>query len=273
MKFPARYRFFFRAAAIFALLVPGAVCSDPWEHKQPDRWTAQEVQQILTDSPWVRQGSVRFPEQPILHDESPGSAQADPMAAGTGGRGGMQLPGNQIGRWDGGVGRDPSGTPTLPIAIRWDSALPVREALVHSKQSDETLARSATDYIVTVIGLWPGERRAKQTEDAEDNSLGGAPPEARVAQQPPPPAPEKLQSMRSGLMAATRLLVKGRGTPIVPDDVTLDENTGAIHFFFPRTDPITLNDKEVTLATQFGSMRISEKFRLKDMTVKGKLEL
>ena len=74
-------------------------------------------------------------------------------------------------------------------------------------------------------------------------------------------------------MASTKLLVKGRSRPIEPDDVTLDENTGAIHFFFPRKDPITLNDKEVTLASQFGSMRVLEKFRLKDMTEKGKLEL
>lgn len=258
---------------MFMLLAPAAVCSEPWGHKQPDQWTAQDVQQVLTESPWVRQGSVRFPAQPIVHDESPGSAQADPMTAGVGGRGGMQLPGNQIGRWDGGVGRDTSGTPTLPVVIRWDSALPVREALVRAKQTDETLARSATDYIVTVIGLWPGERQPRQTEQAEDNSLGGAPPEARRMRAVPPPAPEKLGQMRSGLMAATKLLVKGRANPITPDDVKLDEETGAIHFFFPRTDPITLNDKEVTLSTQFGSMRVVEKFRLKDMAVKGKLEL
>lgn len=273
MKFPARSRFFSPAAAMFVLLAPAALCSDPWGHKKPDQWTAQDAQRVLTDSPWVRQGSMRFPEQPIVHDESPGSAQADPMAAGSGGRGGMQLPGNQLGRWDGGVGRDTSGTPMLSVIIRWDSALPVREALVRSKQSDETLARSATDYIVTVIGLWPGEQQAQQTEEAEDNSLGGAPPEARVVRPTTPPTPEKLGQMRNGLLASTKLLVKGRNSPIVPDDVKLDEKTGAIHFFFPRTDPITLNDKEVTLATQFGSMRVFEKFRLKDMTEKGKLEL
>ena len=82
MKFPASYLFFPRAMAMFILLASAAVCSEPWGHKQPDRWTAQDVQQVLTDSPWVRQGSVRFPDQPAVHDESPGSAQADPMAAG-----------------------------------------------------------------------------------------------------------------------------------------------------------------------------------------------
>jgi hypothetical protein len=258
---------------MFVLWAPVAVCSDPWVHKKPDQWTAQDVQQVLTDSPWVQSGSVRFPEQAIIHDESPGSAQADPMAAGSGGRGGMQLPGNQLGRWDGGVGRDTSGAPTLPVIIRWDSALPVRAALVRSGQSDETLARSATDYIVTVIGLWPGERQTHQQQEADDNSLGAAPPEVRAVQPALPAAPEKLRQMRSGLMASTKLLVKGRSHPIEPDDVTLDEKTGAIHFFFPRADPITLNDKEVTLVAQFGSMRVFEKFHLKDMTEKGKLEL
>jgi len=78
--------------------------------------------------------------------------------------------------------------------------------------------------------------------------------------------------MREELMASTKLLPKGQAA-IAPEDVKLDEKTGAIHLFFPRTHPITLNDKEVTLSTQFGSMRVVEKFRLKDMTEKGKLEL
>ena len=53
----------------------------------------------------------------------------------------------------------------------------------------------------------------------------------------------------------------------------LDAATGAIHLFFPRTAAINLKDKEVLFATRFGSMKIEKRFRLKDMTYRGKLEL
>lgn len=257
--------------SIFAVLCFSAQTvfgAEPWEHKSPDQWSPQDVQEILTDSPWVKQGTVRFPET-MVYDDSPGSAQSDPTAAGVGSRAGMPLPGGQTGRWDGGVGRDRGGTPTLPVIVRWDSSLPVRAALVRSGRSDETLARSSTDYIITILGLWPGET-AQKPEPPPDNSLGGAPPEVQAVESQR--TPQSLGHMRQGLMASARLTPKGQ-TPIAPEDVVLDKKTGAIHLFFSRTHPIKLDDKEVTLSTQFGPMHLNEKFRLKDMTERGKLEL
>lgn len=259
------------SSAVIAVLLftPVAFGAERWSHKTPEQWSAQDVQRILTDSPWAKQESARFPEI-VVHDESAGSAQGDPNAAGVGSRAGMPLPGGQPGRWDGGVGRDRSGTPTLPVLVRWDSALPVRQALVRSGESDETLARSATDYIITILGLWPGETAAHGTEQAQDNSLGAVPPGTQPVQEQA--APQRLGRMREGLMASTKLVPKGQ-PGISPEDVKLDLKTGAIHLFFPRNNPITLNDKEVTLSTQFGPMRVSAKFRLKDMASNGKLEL
>jgi hypothetical protein len=226
------------------------------------------VQHILTDSPWATQGSANFP-QILEHDESPGSAQADPTAAGVGSRAGMPLPGGQVGRWDGGVGRDPGGLPTLPVLVRWDSALPVREALVRSGQANESLARTDRDYIVTIIGLWPGEK-PKPSEPADDAVWSADPSDVPTEHEKP--APQGLGHMREALMGSAKLVPKGR-KPVAPEDVTLDAKTGAIHLFFPRTDPITLNDREVVVSVQFGSMHVVEKFRLKEMKEKGKLEL
>jgi hypothetical protein len=241
---------------------------EPWSHKPPARWTSEDVQHILTDSPWAKQGSARFP-QILEHDESPGSAQADPNAAGVGSRAGMPLPGGKIGRWDGGVGRDPGGLPSLPVTVRWDSALPVRQALMRSGEANEMLARSAADYIITIVGLWPGER-PKTAEPDDDDSWSANPSDIPTEHEKP--GPPGLGHMREELLGSTRLLLKGQ-KPIAPEDVTLDGKTGAIHFFFPRTSPITLKDREVKMTAQFGSMRVVEKFRLKDMTDKGNLEL
>jgi hypothetical protein len=73
-------------------------------------------------------------------------------------------------------------------------------------------------------------------------------------------------------MANAKLLRKGKPS-LLPEDVKLDPSTGAIQFIFPKKNPISIEEKEVTFATPFGPMRISKKFRLKDMTYKGKLEL
>jgi hypothetical protein len=263
-----RVRFFWGICVVLLVWLPMAGAAEPWAHKAPEHWTSEDVQHILTDSPWAKQGSANFP-QILEHDESPGSAQADPTAAGVGSRAGMPLPGGQVGRWDGGVGRDPGRLPTLPVLVRWDSALPVRQALVRSGQADESLARSATDYIITIVGLWPGEK-PKSAEPADDAAWSADPSDIPTEHEKP--APQGLGRMREALMGSAKLLPKGR-KPVAPEDVTLDAKTGAIHLFFPRADPITLSDGEVVVSVQFGSMHVVEKFRLKDMKGKGKLEL
>ena len=44
-------------------------------------------------------------------------------------------------------------------------------------------------------------------------------------------------------------------------------------FRFPKTDPISLDDKEVEFTTKIGTMTIRRKFKLSDMKVRGQLEL
>jgi hypothetical protein len=73
-------------------------------------------------------------------------------------------------------------------------------------------------------------------------------------------------------MRAAKLIRTGKAL-IRPENITLDASAGAIRVFFPRTEPISLTDKEVTFQMQFGSMRVEKKFRLKAMTYKRKLEL
>jgi hypothetical protein len=119
------------------------------------------------------------------------------------------------------------------------------------------------------MGLWPGEK-VKAAEPADDAlSVTNASDTLTEHEKPAPPG---LGHMRQELMGSAKLYVKGHA-PIVPEDVTLNEKTGAIHFFFPRTTPITLSDGDVRFSVQFGSMQVVEKFRLKDMAEKGALEL
>jgi hypothetical protein len=236
--------------------------AQPWS-KDSSQWTTQDAQRILDASPWAQSASALFPDADPREQAPvgplPGAAQA-----------GMAGPhGVNDGVWDGGVGRVPrGGVPALSVTIRWDSALPVREASLRLRPAAEagspthTPAQVQKDYIITVLGLVParGYRNAgqlpTQSRSDDDTTIDAHDPE----------------QMLEGLMAQSRLMPRGR-KPIAPEDVKLDSATGALHLFFPRTELIELNDKEVMFATRFGSMTIQKQFRLKDMIYRGKLEL
>jgi hypothetical protein len=230
----------FAAAAI-------AICAgEIWSTKDYTQWTAEDVNRLLTDSPWTRQVSAFFSTAPRQVDHS----VIPPPGASTNNMGGTR--GVTDGKWDGGVGRAiDDSAPKLPVAIRWDSALPVREALLMSRSGNhlsapadakQKLNEREKDYIITVIGLLTND----QLRDRE--------------------------RVRKELMGAAKLVRTGK-PPIRPENVEPDPSSGAIHLSFPRTEPISLTDKEVTFELQFGSMVVEKKFKLKAMTYKGKLEL
>src|ERR1700728_3612458 len=228
------------------LAAAAAFCaSQPWANNDPSQWTAADVQRILTGSPWAQQAMASF-GRPLDPDDMPVTPPLGPQGGMTGSRGASD------GRWDGGIARNTGvgEVPSLPVTVRWDSALPVRVALSRAKDESAAAAaeRSAKDYVITVIGLLPANTSAGAEHPAND--------------------PAQIQ----GFLVTSRLEPRGQAT-IAPEDATIDPATGAVHLFFPRTHPITLNDKELTFVTRFGSVTVQKRFRLKDMMYKGQLEL
>jgi len=65
-------------------------------------------------------------------------------------------------------------------------------------------------------------------------------------------------------MTYTQLVLKNKA-PMGPDDIKVNTQSGAseIQFFFPKTSPITPDDKEVTFQTTIGRMKLENKFDLK----------
>ena len=244
---------------LLVLCLPGlSVAADQkWIQKDYTQWTSSESQQMLSNSPWARQATAFFgttdEDARTFPVQSP-----TPRDAGLGGRSVSD------GSWDGGVGRIPKGgTPTLPVTVRWDSALPVREALLKThapdlRDTEHTLEQPDKYYVITVIGLAPG--RVPLDPDNVNNAAN----QQRT--------PFDVTLTRQGLMNQSRLAAKNK-KPIVPADVRVDEGTGLIQIFFPKTDPISLSDKEVFFSTSYGSIKVTQRFRLKEMTYKGKLEL
>src|SRR5438105_11546676 len=111
-------------AAFLILLAIALYAAQPWS-KDASQWTTQDAQHILANSPWAQPANASFATVDADEQPAPGPLPGAPQAGMGGSRGASD------GNWDGGVGRIPSaGVPSIPLTIRWDSALPVRQALL-----------------------------------------------------------------------------------------------------------------------------------------------
>lgn len=241
------------------LLLSLSVClaafgaSQPWS-KDSAQWTRTDIDRVLTDSPWAQQALASF-EKPL----EPGDMPITPPPGAEGNMAGSR--GVSDGHWDGGVARNTGlgETPTLPVTVRWDSALPIREALARSHKDASITARAAKDYIITVIGL--------ASASVHNASAPNADPSGGVQREPQDPA-----EIARAFVTNSSLLPRGK-PGIMAEDAKYDPATGAVHLFFPRSAAITLGEKEVIFVTRFGSLNVRKKFRLKEMTYRGQLEL
>jgi hypothetical protein len=136
------------------------------------------------------------------------------------------------------------------IAVRWQSALPVKQAFVRLKYgtqaatSDDAkkiLEREETDYEIVLTGPFRALIRS------------GSP-----------------EAVGKAIMGATSLSLKGK------DDVRpsgLQVGANDILLTFPRTTAFTADDREVEFSTKLGDVALKYKFKLKDMMFNGKLEM
>jgi hypothetical protein len=229
------------ALFVFAFCLSAA---DFWQAKPSTEWSDKDLQKMLTNSPWAREYTISIP---------PGGGEfgdpgGQPMSAG-GGRGGG---GGGASLTTGGA---PSGIGGLApnVFARWQSALPVKQAFVRIKygaeaatspEAKQALEHADTDYVIVVSG------------NLKSLLFGNS------------------ETLKKALMDATSLSVKGKDS-VKPSDVqiALDKNPNDMVIHFPRTTPITVDDKEVELDTRFGRLPLKFKFRPKDMVYNGKLEM
>jgi hypothetical protein len=143
------------------------------------------------------------------------------------------------------AGASPGGTEIgsqrYKAIIRWDSALPIREA-AHTPSADDPLA----NYILTLTGDVPMLGAHRNEDEAERGQRA-----------------EMLQQY-------TKL--DRKGDPIYLAQVVFP-SPSSTRFYFSRRDPIDPNDKQVTFATKLGPIEVKAKFILKDMFYQGKLAL
>ncbi len=232
----------------------------PWG-KDSGQWSDKDVERILSRSPWARAASVDVVGGGFgpggmggggrraggrgmgggaeMESMGGGSGIGGGRGGGMGGRGGAEAMGGAAG------GADAGSRPQMAALVRWESALPVRDA--------RRLTGNPGDfYVISVSGIPAVHGRQQSNDDG-------------------PSEEDRQKLVEQRLKDSTSLERKGKD-PITPEKI--DRKPAAILFYFPRTaQPILPADKEVVFRTKLGPMEVRARFQLKDMMYQGKLAL
>jgi hypothetical protein len=239
----AMYRTVLLSAALIA--VTGLTLGeDFWIKKDFLQWTDEEVRKLMTNSPWAKDVTVSAPAGLVGVQRPAASPNGTDVEGGGGGRG--------RGRGGSAGGNEGAGPQEAIITMNMSfrSALPFRKALVKSRlgsatdlppEAREMLNREQQDYVIVVSGI-----------------------PTRIAQIARDPANLSRSTLKVGKKA-----------PVSPRNVDAQGRTQSVEliFSFPRTDPATLEDKEIEVSLKLGELELKRKFALKDMVYNGKLEL
>jgi hypothetical protein len=231
-------------AMVLLLGVSGLFGEDFWIKKKYTDWSQKEIQKILHSSPWAQSVDVRT---------------GGGMSGGGGGGGGGRRGGGgggSLGDASGGGGAGGGSAqgsvemaPSVRLTMRWDSALPVKQAVVKSNfDASGGLASS-------------GATMLERQEPQYIVSLSGVP--LRM-----------LRGDPSRIKAVGTLNIKGKDPITAESTKSFADGANAVFYLlFPRSTPIVLEDQEVEVAFKAGPVDIKHKFKLKDMVFEGKLEL
>jgi hypothetical protein len=228
--------------------------AEAWEKKTPAEWDAKDIEKLMNKSPWAKKFPVDTGRGPAAFS---GVGAPKGSGGGGGGRGGPQGGGGDLaddGPPGGGGGGAMGGAPEA--LVRWETAVPILEA--QKRQLPEPFRGN---YAISIAGF----------------PLGGGPGGPRPGGPGAPGGAPNLEAMRAAQQTA---LDKGKDTtwlerkgkdPIHP--AIIAPAGRAILLIFPQTQPIQIEDKDVTLVVRIGVAEMKAKFHLKDMLYQGKLEL
>ena len=233
------------AAALFVgLLVSAVGAATPWESKPFNTWTAEELKLLLGNSPWSGKGSITRVKS----------------------NGGTSQPIEET------------------VVISWNTALPMREALIREQIGlngavtpaiENFLAQQPNAYVIAVkiAGGNNATSYARQANAALKETMieveGRAPiqaqivearmvdKEGKVIETPAPGAKPAPGAPGGGFGGGAGRGAAGGSTVMV--------------FAFPKS--ITADDKEVEFVTRVSNYYIKKKFKMKDMLYKGELAL
>jgi hypothetical protein len=208
-----------------------------WKTKEVSQWSAEDAQQLLKSSPWVKKTVAT-----VLPKRSE-AQQRDSGRMGGGEGAGIEAlsPGNFIG----------FGRPSRRFAanmrdqrtviVRWESSLPVHSA--EAKISDMDAPTWDGQYFAIAVYGVPGLEDQKKL-------------------------PVELRKT-----AFLRREGKKDALPARVDLVYTDEKSAIVLYLFPLAAGITAKDRDIWFAAQIGQLFVEQNFDAGEMQFHGKLEL
>lgn len=222
-----------------------------WKDKKVAEWSEEDAKQLLNDSPWVKTVT------PTLTRSNDGQRRSGMGQGGRVGMGGIGigLPGSGggMGRRGGmGGGQRPpanddgsgssSATPQA-LKLRWESALPVREAELKARETGAPTV-DENHYAIAVYGV--------------SNRMTGGDPQTLASQ----------LKKQAALKRDGKKDIKPSSVEVFPG-----EDGAVIVYLFPRTKEITKDDRRILFDAQIGRLQFAQSFYTEDMVYQGKTEL
>lgn len=234
--------------------------SDFWNKKPASEWSASDVDQLQTRSPWARKVYAE-----ITRAGGRTGAAAESMDhSGTRGSFGGMTGADRNGISDSGDGRrrgvgsgldsppSPSASSLPEVVVRWESAKPVLDATRLTLPAD-----MADHYVLSVTGLPPQilfSRLGGRGNDTGD------------------PA-ERQQQMINRLMHSASLTAKGRDPDVADQVRQIPAHSNLVFGFAKQHLPLTTADKDVEFVLKMDGLSVKAKFQPKEMLYKGELSL
>jgi hypothetical protein len=220
-----------RTSKIWLMAVPVvALCADDgWKTKRAADWSDAETKQVLTDSPWA---AMAIPTVKKVEQKQTGHRLGIAGIPGIGRR-----------RAD---PQDPNDTtPSTPdtpqpLNIRWESALPIREAELKARETNAPVV-DEDHCAVAVYGI--PSHLAKDPQGFADHLKGQA------------------SIKREGQKE-----LKPTHVDVIPRDDGV-----VVVFLFPRS--ISPKDSRAEFNAQIGEFQITQSFHVDEMIYQGKPEL
>lgn len=234
-----------------SLLLPSGVWAKTefWNAKTPDKWSGEEIEKLTSDSPWARGVNVEFQQ-----DTDPLVSAANAPSIGRAGQ--ITAPrslGNQMELNPEAPQIRGGARKREPVTVRWDSALPIRDALGYPLPSGLD-----NRYVIAVTslpyGIMDKPRRGEALAAANE------------------PMIQKQQRMRELLQSAATLEAKGK-EPAQAGVVRLAPKAQTTWLFGFSKDLLTLEptDREVLFTLHTALVSLRAKFEPKTMVYRGKL--
>jgi len=211
-----------------------------WDKKPPSEWTTEEIDRLITRSPWAKEVIAEY-----LPQQAGGAGQSG-SGVGIGLPGmGRRRTGNR-----GGAGRGTASS--YKGTVRWESARPILDAMKVPLPE-----QFANHYVISVneIPLLSGRQ----------NSTGAEEPPARQPSQDDP---------YDNLKQFTTIQPKGK--QLAQAGVVHRQTGTGTSFLFGFSSelvPLSMDDGEATFSTRLGQLTVKAKFTFKEMLYRGALAL